>query len=369
MDESLRNKTLEIFEKDQKQLEGAYESQSDVKAVGIVSSTTITEKDDGTYEKTVKEENAEDLYYDGDVVGKVENQLKEDAETLQAFCKDFDDQFITINAQINAKKNQMISLATEASERNCWPGIAYTALTIGSGARPLVAITSDFSNPYTIIEDRTAMEIYKPMAGPDVNYGAENPFEPTSLVTLTSANSGFGHENLRDNGRLEPENAARELEASDYNVGGNNPGSPPGNEYLTNFESSSTLGTGRNDISGISTFHYDSNFPRIVASAGINTSWWYAGVGVAPDATDTSKTGSDGAIRCVAIASSITTLISEIKVLRQQRDDIINLTNYNKIKDKKMEKELQNWGANNVRSEQEKRKTANSEVISIINNL
>ena len=367
MDESLKNRALKLFEDDQKQLEGAFDSQSDVKAVGIVSTTTITEKDDGTYEKTVKEENAEDLYYDGGAVGKVENQLKEDAETLQALCKDFDDQFITINAQINEKKNQMISLATEASGRNCWPGIAYTALTIGDGDRPLVTVTSDFSSPYTIIEDRTAMEIYKPMAGPDVNYGAENPFEPTSLVTLTSANSGFGHENLRDNGRLEPEDAAREVEAGDYNVGGNNPGSPPGNEYLSNFQSSSTLGSGRTDVSPTNSDH---DGPRIVAPApGINYSFWYAGVGEAPDATITDLTGSDGATRCVAIASSITTLISEIKVLRQQRDDIINLTNYNKIKDKKTEKELQNWGANNVRSEQEKRKTANSEVISIINTL
>lgn len=376
MDESLKNRALKLFEDDQKQLEGAFDSQSDVKAVGIVSTTTITENDDGTYTKTVKEEKAEDLYYDGGAVGKVENQLKEDAETLQALCKDFDDQFITINAQINAKKNQMISLATEASERNCWPGIAYTALSspIGSGSRPLVTITRDFSSPYTIIEDRTAMEIYKPMAGPDVNYGAENPFEPTSLVTLTSANSGFGHENLRDNGRLEPEDAAREVIADNYNVGGNNPGSPPGNEYLSNFQSSSTLGTGRTDVSTTEDDHWESDFPKEIAPApGINYSWWYAGVGVGPDdggdATDTSKTGSNGAERCVQIANEISALISEIKVLRQQRDNIINLTNYNKIKDKKTEKELQNWGANNVRSEQEKRKTANSEVISIINNL
>ena len=37
------------------------------------------------------------------------------------------------------------------------------------------------------------------------------------------------------------------------------------------------------------------------------------------------------------------------------------MTDFNKVKDKKMEKELQNWGANNVRSEQTKRKTSNSE--------
>ena len=358
MDESLKNRALKLFEDDQKQLEGAFDSQSDVKAVGIVSTTTITEKDDGTYEKTVKEENAEDLYYDGGAVGKVENQLKEDAETLQALCKDFDDQFIAINAQINAKKNQMISLATEASERNCWPGIAYTALTIGDGTRPLVTITSDFSNPYTIIEDRTAMEIYKPMAGPDVNYGAENPFDPTSLVTLTSSNSGFGHENHRDNGRLNAGDDATEVEEGDYNVGGSG---DPEDEYLTNFQSSTNLGTVRSNISSTASDHQG---PRNVGAFRA-----YAGVGVAPEATDTSKTGSDGANTCVAIGASITSIIAEIVTLRTQRDGIVNMSNFNKVKDKKMEKELQNWGANNVRAEQTKRKTANSEVISIINTL
>ena len=114
MDESLKDRALGIFEKDQKQLEGAFEEQSDVKAVGIISTTTVEENDDGTYKKVVKEENAEDLYYDGAVVGKVENQIKEDAETLQAFCKEIDNDIITLNAQINAKKQQLVTLTTEA---------------------------------------------------------------------------------------------------------------------------------------------------------------------------------------------------------------------------------------------------------------
>ena len=83
MEESLKNRALGIFEKDQKQLEGAFDTSSDVRAVGIVSSTTITEKDDGTYEKTVKEENAEDLYYDDTVVGKVENEIKEELSEFE----------------------------------------------------------------------------------------------------------------------------------------------------------------------------------------------------------------------------------------------------------------------------------------------
>jgi len=366
MDESLRDKTLEIFEKDQKQLEGAYESQSDVRAVGIVSSTTIAEKDDGTYEKTVKEENAEDLYYDGDVVGKVENQLKEDAETLQAFCKEFDNRVIILNAEINAKKQELVTLTTEAYNRNCWPGIAYSTTTSSGLIRQtgIGSTTQNFGNDYSTFEDRVAMEIYKKMAGPDVSYGAENPFEPNSVVTLTSTNSGFGYENHRDNGRLEPGDAATEIEAGDYNVGGGGDGSK---EYLDNFESSTNLGTGRDDVSTTSSDH---SGPRIVAPApGINFSWWYAGVGEGPDATDESLTGTAGENRCVAIASSISTLISEIQTLRTQRDAAVNISNLNKVKEKKMEKELQNWGAENVKQKQNQRKTSNEQAISAVNNL
>ena len=361
MDESLRNKTLEIFEKDQKQLEGAYESQSDVRAVGIVSSTTITEKDDGTYEKTVKEENAEDLYYDGDVVGKVENQLKEDAETLQAFCKEFDNQVIILNAEINAKKQELVTLTTEAYNRNCWPGIAYSTTTsLGLIRQTAIgeSATQNFGNDYSTFEDRVAMEIYKKMAGPDVNYGAENPFEPNSVVTLTSTNSGFGYENHRDNGRLNAGDDATEIEADDYNVGGGGDGSK---EYLDNFESSTNLGIVRSNISSTDTDHQG---PRNVGAFRA-----YSGVGVAPDATDTSLTGTAGENRCIAIGASITTIISEIQTLRTQRDAAVNISNLNKVKEKKMEKELQNWGAENVKQKQNQRKTSNEQAISAVNNL
>ena len=360
MDESLKDRALGIFEKDQKQLEGAFDPSSDVRAVGIISSTTVEESDDGTYKKIVKEENAEDLYYDDTVVGKVENEIKEDSETLEAYCKQFDDQLITLNAQINAKKQELVTLSTEAIARNCWPGIAYST-TISSGLIREVGIgstTQNFGNDYSTFEDRVAMEIYKKMAGPDLDYGAENPFDPTSLVTLTSSNAGFGHENHRDNGRLNAGDNATEVEESDYNVGGSG---DPEDEYLTNFEASTNLGTVRSNISSTASDHQG---PRNVGAFRA-----YAGVGVAPDATDTSKTGSNGANRCVAIGASITSIIAEIVTLRTQRDNTVNMTDFNKVKDKKMEKELQNWGANNVRSEQTKRKTSNSSIISIINTL
>jgi len=355
MDESLRNRAREVFEKDQKQLDGAFEPSSDVKAPESYEKVTVVENNDGTYSKNVEE--VESNFYDASVVGKVENQIKEDAETLQAFCKEFDNQIITLNAQINTKKQEIVTLSTEAIARNCWPGIAYSTILTGGTIRQtgIGSTTQNFGNDYSMFEDRVALEIYKPMAGPNVNYGAENPFDPTSIVTLTSANSGFGHENMRDNGRLNVGDDATEVEADDYNVGGNNPGSPPGNEYLTNFESSSNLGIVRRDISSTDSDHQPRNVSAFRA---------YAGVGVAPDATNTDDTGTDGADRCVAIANSISTLVSEIASLRTQRDAAVNLLNLNKVKDKKMEKELQNWGVENVKSKQTQRRTSNTDVIS-----
>ena len=362
MDGSLKNKALKIFEKEQNQLDDAFKAQSpDVVAPKKLEKVTVVQNADGSYSKNVEE--GDSNVYDDTVVGTVEAEIKRDAATLQEFCKEFDNRILSFNAQINAKKQEIITLSSEAIARNCWPGIAYTALTIGGGTRPIGAITSNFGNPYDVIEDREALEIYDKMAGPNVDYGAENPFIPTRIVTLTSSYSGFGHETQKDNGRLESGDAATQVLASDYNIGGGDEDDDP---YLTSFQSSSTLGTGRDDVSTTSSDH---SGPRIVGSAGINTSWWYAGVGVAPDATNTSLTGSAGQNRCVAIASSITTLISEIQTLRSQRDAAVNRTNLNTVKDKKMNKELQDWGAENVRAKQTQRKTSNSSVISAVNNM
>ena len=279
----------------------------------------------------------------------------------QAFCKEIDNDIITLNAQINAKKQQLVTLTTEAVGRNCWPGIAYSTTTTAGLIRQTAigeSATQNFGNDYSTFEDRVAMEIYKKMAGPDVNYGAENPFEPTSVVTLTSTNSGFGHENHRDNGRLNAGDDATEIEADDYNVGGGGDGSK---EYLDNFESSTNLGTVRSNISSVATDHQG---PRNVGAFRA-----YSGVGVAPDATDTSLTGTAGENRCIAIGASITTIISEIQTLRTQRDAAVNMSDLNKVKEKKMEKELQNWGAENIKQKQNQRKTSNEQAISAVNNL
>jgi hypothetical protein len=367
MDESLRNRAREVFEREQKQLDDAFEPSSDVKAVGILTSISITENADGTFTKTETNNNVEDLYFDDSVVGKVENQIKEDAETLQAFCKEFDNQIITLNAQINAKKQEIVTLSTEAIARNCSPGIAYSTDSVGSTIiQPDVTLQSNTiqGNDYSMFEDRIALEIYKKMAGPDVDYGAENPFDPTSIVTLTSSYSGFGHENNKDNGRLNAGDAATEVSADDYNVGGGGDGSK---EYLTNFESSTNLGTVRSDISQTPSVH-TAPVSSTVTIDGVQYGRYYPGAGVDPPATDTSTPPGGVTLgqRCVAIGASITTIISEIQTLRTQRDAAVNISNLNKVKEKKMEKELQNWGSNNVKSKQTQRKTSNADVISAV---
>jgi len=357
MDESLKNRTLKIFEKEQTQLDDAFKAQSPgVEAPKKVEKVTVTQNDDGTWIKNVEE--VDSNVYDDTVVGTVEAEIKNDAATLQEFCREFDDRILSFNAQINAKKQKIVTLSTEAIARNCWPGIAYSTLLSGGTTRQIGSTTQNFGNPYDVIEDREALEIYDKMAGPNVDYGADNPFEPTKIVTLTSSYSGFGHETQRDNGRLESGDAATEVLASDYNIGGGDEDNDP---YLTSFQSSSTLGTGRTDVS---TTDSDHSGPRNVAPFRA-----YAGVGVAPEATDTSLTGTAGETRCVAIANEISILILEIQSLRSQRESAVNRSGLNDVKEKKMEKELQDWGAENVKAKQTQRKTSNSSVISVVNSM
>jgi hypothetical protein len=193
MDESLKDRVLEIFKKEQTQLDDAFKAQSpEVEAPKKVEKVTVTQNDDGTYSKNV--EQVDSNVYDDTVVGTVEAEIKNDAATLQEFCKEFDNRILSFNTQINAKKQQIITLATEATERNCWPGIAYSTLTSTGTTRNILSPAStDYKTTYSMIEDREALEIYDKMAGPSVDYGADNPFEPTRIVTLTSSYSGFGH--------------------------------------------------------------------------------------------------------------------------------------------------------------------------------
>lgn len=322
MDESLKNRALKILEDEQDQLDGAYDKQTDVEIPAKIEKVNVTQDASGRWSKNTTEEDSG--LYDENVVGQLEQQLEDDAKTLQEFCANLDNIIISFNAQINAKKQEIVTLSTEAIGRNCWPGIAYSTTTSGGTIRQTtigLSATQNFGNDFSYQQDRDTLKIFEPMAGPNVNYSASNPFDPENTVTLSTSYAGYGYENTKqDNG-------------------------------------GSVVGTARTNLSQTSSDYTPRNVGAFRA---------YAGVGVSPDATITTWTGAAGISSCVAIASSIAVLLTEIDTLRTQRDTAVNRTNLNAVKNVKKEKELQNWGIKNLEKRVEARKTKNSSAISAV---
>lgn len=325
MNENLKNKALEILQKEQTQLEDVYEKQSEYQAPQTVEKISVVQGPDGRWSKNVIEE--KNTFLDESVIGKLEKELELDTVTLQTFCKEFDDQIISFNSQINDLKSQIVVLSTEAIGRNCWPGIAYSTTTTSGTIRNtgIGSTTQNYGGDFSYQQDRDGLKIYESMSGPNSNYVTDNPFSPDSVVTLSASYSGFGYENVRQD------------------------------------DGGSIIGTARTTISGIAGTHLG---PKNVGAFRA-----YAGVGVAPEATITDLTGSAGDSRCISIASSISSLLSQIDTLRTQRELVINRNNLNSVKSVKSEKELQTWGTKNLNRRIESRKSKNSSAISAIQNL
>lgn len=345
MDESLKKQVIEIFEKDQSQLNGALDNPSTVTAPTSIEKVSITQNSDGTWNKTVTTE--EGGLYDGNIDSTLRNQVKNEAEILQRFCREVDNQILSFNSRINEKKDLIITLSNEAAAGNCWPGIAYSTTTASGTVRKtgVGAATSSFvRDAVTVNNEIENIKIYTKMAGPQKDYNAQNVFEPDTIVAITTAYTGYGYQNLRD---------PNYYQSNDGTVTGT----------LTDG-SGSNIGTGRFDIS---TTEADHSAPAVnVATFGGvytgTTFFAYAGAGVAPEATDTTMT----AARCVGIANSISTVYDEILELRKQRDSL--RSDLNTIKKKKMEKELASWGMNRIESEITTRSSTFSSVISSVKN-
>lgn len=324
MDIVLKNQVIEILEKEQDQLDGVYENQSTVGVPTSLTKKTVTQNEAGQWE-----ENTEEFaqLYSESAGDEIEAQYEKDLIVLQQFCGEYDNEILSFDAQINALKTQIVNLSTEAINRNCWPGIAYSTTTSGGTTRqtnPLLELTENFGGDFALKQDIDNIKIFPTMWGPSVNYGATNPFDPDSTVELTSSNSGYGYENVVAN------------------------------------DGGSSVGTART----VSSTSGDHSGPR-----NVGTFRAYAGVGVAPDATLTNITGAAGQSVCVSIASSIASLESQIAALRIQRDAAVSRSDLNSIKGVKKEKELQNWGAKNTRQQVTNRKTKNSGTLSAVTNL
>jgi hypothetical protein len=301
MDDALKNNTLKIVERDQGQFDTVYDRNSDIDAPKKVEKVTVTEQEDGTWTKDSTEV-ASNLK-DERVIPEKESQFEGDAQTLRDFTAITDRKLIGIASQIDEKKRLIITLSTAAGAahstasglKGCW-----STAEVGS---PVIGTTTQWTN---IKEEVEWIKIYDKMAGANVNsapnYAVENPFDPdnkTALDTGSYVNVGYGYSNA-------PEDVVY-MDASEVITGSDTDGSGAG------------IGTnGRFDLK--------TSGPE--NSAGPH------------DATFGN---------CAALASSIANIYGEILTLRSEMNTVRGKLNI--VKDKKLEKELMNWGCKNMRAE------------------
>lgn len=320
MAEGAAKSAIEILQREQTQIGLATNRQTDVEIPDTITKVVATQDANGQWtSETVEEENPAK---NEDVVEETQQQIAKDAIVLREFCATVDNRILAFNAQINTLKDEIVTLSTEAINRNCWPGIAQSTLNTG--------VTSFFGTNTNYLYDKENISRYTDMEGPPPNYTVLNPFTSTTS-TLTSNLAGYGYTNTKSD------------------------------------DGGSSAGTARFDIS---TVGVSSHLSRTFNATGISTTavwgWTYPGVGVSP-ATDTSLTGTNGANRCIEIANTITSKQSQITSIRAQRDSL--RSDLNTIKAKKSEKDLQNWGINNHKHQVEQRKTSNNSIITAIQNL
>jgi len=299
MDEVLRSKVVKILEKEQKQLEDS---------LGISTVSTAVKVPEG--------------YTNVNVVSTLRQDIIDNAKDLRDFCKIIDDKIISLNAQINFKKQEIVTLTATATNGNCWPGIACSSTTINGTVCSPQNIQFNFKSDVTFKNDIENLRIYPHMAGPSTRYDVKNVFEPDTIYPLISEYSGYGYRNLRD--------------ITSYK---NTDGTLTG---LSTDGSGSTIGSARFDVSTTLGDHS----ARSVASFR-----YYAGSTITP-------------ATCVGIANSINTIYNQILQLRVERDSL--RSDLNTIKDNKKEKELAAWGINRMYRQIDTRSTKNVSAISAI---
>lgn len=327
IDDSIRRQGIKILENEQNSLDGAFDKQSDETAPEGLTFDKIEQSEDGSWSKT--QYTPKETFYDENVISDKEQEIENNADVLRQLCVSVDNKIITFNNDINALKQQIVTLSTEATGRNCNPGIAHS---VGN-----VAITTSLSSVTSINNDVEFVKIYEKMAGPGYDPGTENPFDPDSTVILDSSYSGYGYKNVRDN---------KEFRNTSNVVTG-----------LGTDGSGANIGNGRFDLTTPAATH-GLGAPII--------GFTYPGAGGIL-ATDTSLTGAAAQNRCVVIRTEINSLYDQIIEKRIERDSLRDALNT--LKDNKSEKELSHWGIQNTKNEVNVRKTKNASAISAIENL
>ena len=350
INDDLKRKAIKLLEDDQNQLKDAFSKQSPRGSFGMesefipeISELTqrkerrITKDSKGRYSE--EEVTVNQKYYDETVVDDQEKKIKEDAETLQEVCRAYDNEMIRLNGLIDEVKVKIVNLSNEASEINCWPGIAISTMTGESVSYQQIT---------QINNEVEKIKIYPKMAGPQFSPGAENPFDPDIVTNLTSEYAGFGYQNLRDNN-------------NSFILNGNTLEQTTSSGIITASTdgSGSSIGSGQFNISNVESTHN-------VGSSGktLDSGHQYNGAGVSPGSYDGPGTAQS---RCVAIQQEIENEYLKIPPLRAERDSYRN--KLNALKKGKSEKELSHWGVQNTKNEVNVRENKNKEAIDAINEL
>lgn len=317
IDENLKSDVLKILEDEQNQLIGALEPQTGLTVPETITIVETEQNSDGTLTEKVTEQPSN--YINEGIDSELRSKFANDAETLQEFCKIIDNQIISLNNQINIKKEQIVILSEESTVKNCWPGIAYS--------NGIFSFLGTFFGERTTVRDEIEnLRIYPNIAGPTVRYDVSNPFEPDSVNELISENSGYGYRNLQD---------PNFYKSKDGIVTGNDVDG-----------SGDLIGTGRFDISETESDHNSRLISPIPFYRFYN--------------------GASDPARCVGIGTSIRVLYNEIIELRKQRDALRE--DLNTIKENKSQKELSAWGIQRINNQIEKRQTKNLGAIAAVKN-
>ena len=193
IDDALRRQGIDILEAEQVELDGAFEKQSTESAPTALAFDKIEQTDDGTW--TQSKYTPKETFYDENIIPEKEREIKNKADVLQRLCREVDNKVMNFNSQINAKKQLIVNLSTEATNGNCNPGIALST----TGTPGEVGYTTSFITNTTVNNDVEFVKTYDKMAGPGYDPGATNPFDPDRTVQLNSSYSGYGYQNVRDN--------------------------------------------------------------------------------------------------------------------------------------------------------------------------
>ena len=302
MDENLKNNTIKILQRDQDQFKDVYKRQSDLDAPEVMEKVEVVENDDGTWSKNTTE--VKSNLKDERIIGEKEDEVENDAKTLQEFSAVADRKILEIAGEIDVKKELIVTLSAAAGVVDC-DGLPDSCGSTQQGT---------VGHGFTAVNMKKEVEyimIYNKMAGPDVDFGAENPFEPDNTSALTTPYVGYGYSNV--------------AESMVYK-----------------------------DVEGVAT-----GLKTDGSGAGISTMGRF----------DLSGTGSQltGSLNCTELKNLIATTYNEIIALRIEANTLRGHLNI--VKKKKADKELTNWGCKNMRVEVESGQTAENSTISAVDSL